>query len=464
MGPLELRGYQCRGINFFLEKKKVYLAIDMGLGKTAICLYTAIAVGQPVLIIAPLEVASNTWPDEIETWDLQGEFDTALLHGPNKTQAFNRQVARTRLDIINYDGIKWLYKQLYNLFKAKKPMPYKMLILDESTAIKDPSTDRFEYIKAMRDMFTHIACLSGTPTGNSLLDLWGQYFILDKGERLGQDFANFRDKFFEQEQYRKYNWLPRFGAENAIYNRIADCTFRLQSSDYVSLPERVYHTISVELPSSLRRQYDNFKKDFVLALDSANVESFNQASLNSKLRQFVQGAIYENHDDKTRTVHALHALKVNALKHLVESNPGQNIVCLIQFLFEIPMIKKAFPEAVFITSGTSRAERKEIFRSWNRREIPLLVANPKSISKGLNLQKGGSIMCWYAQTYSVLDYQQANKRLHRTGQEDIVRIFHLAISGTVDQVVASALQQKNITQQKLLTFLKKETEKWIKAS
>jgi SNF2 family DNA or RNA helicase len=459
---MELRPYQGRAGEFWIENKCAYLAIDMGLGKTAIVLHAGVKISQPILLVAPLEVAYNTWPDEIHKWSLDGEFDYEILHGAHKLALFKRECKRLRLDIINYEGIPWLYNELFKLFKAKKPLPYKVLVLDESTAIKDPNTNRFKYFEAMADMFNYRVALSGTPIGNSLKDLWAQYYILDKGQSLGKNYRDFECTYFEQNPFNKYDWKLRFRAEHAIHKLIAPRTFRLQSDDYVHLPERIYNTISLELPSPLRIQYESFKKDFVLLLETATVKSLNQASLNSKLRQFIQGAIYDNIDPETRVIHFLHDIKVAALVRYIEQLAGRSALCLTQFKFEIPLIRRCFPSAPAITGETPRSERQQIFKDWNAGKIPLLIAHPKTISKGLNLQKGGHNICWFAQTYSLLDYLQTNKRLHRSGQENVVTITHLALKGTIDELVANALTEKGMTQDKLLDYLKKETDKWLK--
>jgi SNF2 family DNA or RNA helicase len=459
---MKLRPYQIRAIDYWLEYKQAYFAIDMGLGKTAIMLHALPVIDKPALVIAPLEVAYNTWPEEISDWSLQGEFDIAIIHGPQKLNLLKRKERRQRLDIINYEGIPWLYKELFKLHKANAPMPYQVLIMDESTAIKDPNTHRFKYLEAMRDIFSHIACLSGTPIGNSLKDLWAQYYILDRGQCLGRNYRDFENQYFKQNPNNKYDVQLKPGAEHAIYSRIAEKTFRLSSDDYVYLPERIYNTINLGLPDRLRSMYNDFAKDFVLLLEGATIASFNQASLNSKLRQFLQGAIYENIDVGTRRTHVLHDIKVTALKRLVEQLSGQSLLCLIQFQFEVDLIRKAFPEAPVVIGRTPRADRKQIFSDWNKGQIPLLVAHPKTVSKGLNLQHGGHNICWFAQTYSLLDYLQANKRLHRSGQKKTVVIHHMVFKETVDETVSKALTTKGMTQDKLLSFLKEETIKWLK--
>lgn len=454
---MQLRPYQERAIEFCLKKKLAYSAIDMGLGKTAIELHKVNMLGLPALVVAPLKVAHNSWPDEIIDWDLQGELSCNVLHGKHKLDLFKQ---RAQIDIINYEGLPWLYKVLYNMHKAGKSMPYKVLVLDESTLSKDPQSNRFGLLCAMRGMFEYITCLSGTPAPNSLLDLWAQYYLLNKGKSLGKNYNAFRSKYFEQDPYRKYTWLLRFGAEAAIYKQIAPITFRLQSNDYINLPKRIYNSIKLELLHKERQMYESFKKDFVLSMGSATVKSLNKASLSSKLRQFVQGAVYENLDDGRRRTHFIHDTKVSALKALLETIPGQNVLCAIQFKFEIELLKKAFPNAPFITGATSSNKGNRLIDEWKKGAIPLMFVHPKSVSRGLNLQSGGAIIVWYAATFSLDDYLQFNKRLHRPGQIKTVVIHHLIIKDTIDEFIYSVLQAKDMTQNKLLDYLRKETQKW----
>lgn len=452
---MKLRPYQEQAIEFWLKHKRVYFAIDMGLGKTAIALHTINQLGLRTLVVAPLKVTYNTWPEEIRDWGMDSDVSIEVLHGSHKLEKFK---SPAQVHAINYEGLPWLYNQLYELHKAKKPLPYKALVLDESTFIKDPKSNRFEYLKALNGMFEYAACLSGTPAPNSLMDLWSQYYILNEGESLEDNYFRFRERYFEQDAYSKYNWNLRFGAENAIHKAIAPITFRLSSDDHIKLPDRLFNKINLELSTKERKMYKSFKKDFVLVLEDTDITSLNSASLSTKLRQFVQGAIYENFDDGTRQVHHLHDKKVRALKQLLEDIPGRNVLCLVQFKFEIEMLLKSFPETPYITGSTSNKEGNKYLEQWNRGELPLLIAHPRSVGRGLNMQKGGRDIVWYALPWSLDDYLQTNKRLHRPGQKATVIINHLIMKGTIDEHVFEALNDKEMTQGKLLEFLRQKTK------
>ena len=97
--------------------------------------------------------------------------------------------------------------------------------------------------------------------------------------------------------------------------------------------------------------------------------------------------------------------------------------------------------------------------AWNRGEVDILLAHPASCAYGLNLQDGGHHVIWFGLTWSLEQYQQANKRLHRQGQQHPVIIHHLVVQGGVDEDVMAALQCKGDTQETLMQALKARIEK-----
>jgi SNF2 family DNA or RNA helicase len=456
---MELREYQKQAIAFWKEYKKVYFAIDMGLGKTAIVLHTLADLKLKALIIAPHKVVYNTWPEEIKKWELGLDFQ--ILHGSSKDRNFEID---TDIHLINYEGLPWFYNKLFKMFKAGKPLPYQVLVLDESTFIKDPNSNRFKYIQAMQDTFEYIANLSGTPSPNSLMDLWAQYYILDKGKALGDNFNRFKQRFYTRDAYRKFTWYLCPGAETTIYKAVAQRTFRLDSSDYIELPRRQVHTISLDLRAKEKALYKSFQKDSVLLLEEAQIESLNAASLSSKCRQFVQGFVYENRPDGDRRAHIIHDIKIRAFRELVASLQGINILALIQYKAEVEELHKVYPEACYITGNTTNAEGNRHIQDWNAGKVPLLFAHPKAVGRGLNLQTGGFTMAWIALPWSLDDYLQTNKRLHRPGQKRDVDIYHLVLRETIDEKVLQALQMKGMTQARLLEFLRIETKKEMEKS
>ena len=88
----------------------------------------------------------------------------------------------------------------------------------------------------------------------------------------------------------------------------------------------------------------------------------------------------------------------------------------------------------------------------------MLLAHPASIGYGLNLQAGGHVIVWYSLPWSLELYQQANARLHRQGQREVVIVNHLIAVGTVDEQVIKSLRSKNTGQAALMAALKERIE------
>lgn len=437
---LKLHDYQERAIEFCLEKKQVYLAVDLGMGKTAIALNVIRRSGQQALVFGPLRTIYNTWPDEIKKWT--PELTYMILHGPQKSLI---GIEHADILLINYEGLKWLSKQKY---KWKR----RMVIYDESSMVKSHSAQRFKMFSKMFPMWTdYRMCLSATPAPNGLHELWSQYYLLDKGRSLGKNISTFRQEFCTSFSYpgmafTQYKVDPRF--VQRIYDLVAPRTFRLDAKDYLRMPGISYNAIKVDLPTRIKKRYDVLEREFFD--DELGIEAPNMALLGMKLRQFVQGGLY----DKEKVWHRLHREKLNALRELMDTSAGQPILCAIQFRGELAMIQEAFPGVPVIAGGTSNALATKYITKWNAGSIPLLLCHPASISHGVNLQHGGHVLLWYGLTWSLEQYLQLNGRLYRQGQKQPVVIHHLVMKETIDEVVMRAISKKDAVQSDLLDYLR----------
>lgn len=455
---MKLENYQKRGVRFWLDNPRTYFAIDMGLGKTIIALTALTKIKKPALVIAPLRTVYTTWPDEIKKWNLPLKY--SIIHGPDKLEAIAR---KADVYLTNYESIPFIYDTLVFLVQNKRPLPFSVCIIDEGSMIKSPSTQRFKYFDALRKVFPkYRTILSGTPAPNSLLDLWAQYYFLNDGKLFSKYYGTFRREHYSANEYNPFAYTIKPGAAKQIYKKILPHTFRLDTKDYIKLPDIKYNYISVDLPSKLKEQYKTFKKDFILQLGSITHEALNSATLSMKLRQFLQGFIYYDTGEFTpsgkpiRRASELHKVKLNTLQDLVKEL-NQPILCAVQFKHELEMIRKIYSDVPIIAGGTKNTLATRYIQQWNKGELPLLLCHPKSLAHGVNLQSGGCVIIWYSLTWSLEQYQQFNKRLHRRGQKNAVMINHLVIKDTIDDRVTRILANKDMTQQALLDYLRDNT-------
>ncbi len=443
-----LRPYQERAVQEALENMIHYEAFDMGLGKTLIILEILRRAKMKALVVAPLLVATRTWPDEIKKWT---SFSFTVLHGSDKDDLYKQ---KPDIKIINYDGIKWLHNKVEK--HGSVDLKDRVLVLDESTAIKSPKSARFKYLARLRHFFKHngIFCLSGEPMPNGYLDLWSQYYMLDGGQALYRTFNDYKAEFFIQNPYNRFDLKLRKNAAETIQRRVAPITSILRASDHLDMPEAVYIHVPIKLPPNVRQQYNQFRKDY-LAQFGANAEYMVKADTagvhSGKMHQVTQGAIYHDDGDlivNNRSYTFIHSAKLQALAELLEEANGSPVLCPIYFSFEYTEIAGMLgylPPA--ITGQTTSAEKQSILDKWDRGEIPLLIVQPRAVSHGLNMQTGGHIIIWYGRPWSLEQYNQLNGRLIRPGQKYPVRVYFISAEDTIDDKVAQVLMTKSATQE-----------------
>lgn len=399
---------------------------------------------QKVLVIAPIRVARDTWPEEIHKWDHLAGLTVSPITGTTKQR---EAAANRRADIytIGRENIPWLVKHHGNRW------PYDMVIIDELSSFKNPQAKRFKALKKVRPKIHRIVGLTGTPAPNSLLDIWAPFRLIDNGQRLGKYITHYRDQYFTPGRRNGtvvYNWNLRPGADQAIYNNIADITVSMRTTDYLQLPEATRQHITVQLPPKARKHIDTLKRDLVLDLDDDTIDAANAATLSLKLQQLAGGAIYNEAGDDYITIHDE---KIQALTELVDQAQGSPILVCYWFKHERDRILDAIP-------GARVLDTQQDFHDWNNGDIPVALIHPASAGHGLNLQAGGHIMVWYTTPWSLELYEQANARLHRQGQTEPVSIIHIDTAGTIDQTVHQALTRKDTTQQALITAVKAQFE------
>ena len=445
------RPYQLYAIKQILRKPALALMLDMGLGKTVISLsaikelkYNYLKVGR-VLIIAPLRVAQSTWNDECEQWKHLQHFTISRVLGSEKERIAALR-AKASAYIINKENVQWLV-QLYG-----SRWPFDMVVIDESSSFKNPSSKRFRALKKVRGKIKRILLLTGTPAPNGLMDLWSQVWLLDKGIRLGPTITGYRNTYFTAgagDGYVTYEWNARKGAEEQIYEKISDICISMKSEDYLTLPDVIYNKVKVKLPESIKAKYEELEKEYVLELGNAELVATSAASLSGKLLQLANGSVY----DEDKKVISVHDEKIHALEELLDLNNGRTMMVFYWYKHDMMKLKKHFPYARELKSA-------EDIRARNAGKIKLLLVHPASAGHGLNLQYGGNIVVWYGLTWSLELYQQANKRLHRSGQTKTVIIHHLVAEGTIDEQVMKALEDKSAGQTRMLEAVKARIRKY----
>lgn len=441
--------YQTYATDFILEHPISAVFLDMGLGKSVITL-TAIFdlcldrfLVRKVLVIAPLRVALDTWPSEIEKWDHLRGLTYSVAVG-NEAQRKAALLQRASVYIINRENVQWL------LESSGLPFDYDMVVIDELSSFKSYQAKRFRALLKVRPRVKRIVGLTGTPSSNGLMDLWAEFRILDMGKRLGRFITHYRTAFFQPDKRNAqvvFSYKPLPGAEDAIYEKISDITISMRAGDYLDMPECVMNEVKVTLSEKERQAYDTMRSELVLSLNGEEVDAGNAAALANKLSQMANGAVY----GEDKRVLRLHDRKLDALEDLIEAANGKPVLVAYWFKHDLERIQERF---IVREIKTSRD-----IADWNQGKIPVAVIHPASAGHGLNLQAGGSTLIWFGLTWSLELYQQTNARLWRQGQKDTtVVIHHIITKNTIDERIMSALQKKERAQSALIDAVKADLE------
>ena len=447
--------YQAYAVQYIEEHPAAAVLLDMGLGKTVITLTAIVNLlfdsfqAHRILVIAPLRVARDTWPAEIQKWDHLRNLTWSVIIG---TQQERMAALRRQADIylINRENVQWLIE------KSGMPFDFDMVVVDELSSFKSWQAKRFKSLMKVRPMVHRIVGLTGTPSSNGLMDLFAEYRLLDMGQRLGRFIGQYRNAFFKPDRMNGpivYSYKPLPGAEEEIYRRIGDITISMKACGHLKMPELITTQYEVEMSPEERLQYEALKQELVLDLPDGEVTAANAAVLTGKLLQLSSGAIYNDNGGVIR----IHDRKLDALEDIIEDMNGRPLLVGYWFKHDYERIAQRLKE---IGIPFERLDSETSIQRWNAGKIQVGLAHPASTGHGLNLQEGGNTLCWFSPTWSLELYMQMNARLFRQGQKsETVVITHIVTKGTVDSRVLKALAEKDRIQEALIDAVKAEVQR-----
>lgn len=450
----DFHDYQEVAFDFGLRHPKCALWLDLGLGKTATAL-TIIAERldsfqiSGALVVAPLRVAKKVWSDEVQKWAHLRHLRVARIVGTAKQRL---AALRTKADIhvINVENLPWLEDII-----GRKNTRWGLVVFDEASMFKNRDTKRFKTAARLSGVCDYALELTATPASNSYVDLWAQFYLLDRGQRLGPTITGYRDRFFRAvptgENSTKY--LPRKGAEETIHALIQDITLTMRARDHLkSLPPVLPPIdVPVELPEKVMAAYLDFERHCVLeTVAGKTIEATNAMALNTKLAQFTNGHVY----DEDKGVHPIHDTKIAALRELLDEAGDEPVLIAYAYRSDLDRLQREFPDAEVFGKDMGIIDR------WHRGEVKRLLVHPASAAHGIDgLQHAGNIVVWFGLTWSLERYLQLVGRLDRQGQTRSVRSYRLYCPGTVDDDFLAALNGKDASQNGLLEATKRRVDR-----
>jgi SNF2 family DNA or RNA helicase len=439
--------------DFVLSHPRVLVLNDPGTGKTRSVLDAISRLrsegGGKALVFAPKAILVPAWVKDAERFT--PHLKLSVANANNREKAFK---AECDIVVTNHDAVRWIedHKALLKGFSV--------LVLDESTAYKNPSSQRSRAMKTISKLFDRRACMTGTPMPNGVLDIWHQALITDDGERLGKSFYAFRNAVCEPKQTgprpEMCEWVDKEGATDVVADLLRDITVRFKFEDCIDVPEHTVNTIEFDLDPKLEQVYLRMKAQAILELENGDkVTGVNAAAVLSKLLQIASGAVYGSDG----IYHVLDSTRYDLIAELVE----QREASVVSFLWrhQRDQIKEVFDKRgikyAVIDGETPAGLVPSIVDQFQRGELRALLAHPQSASHGLTLTKGTTTI-WASPTFDAERFEQFNRRIYRAGQTQRTQTILIQASNTVEKSVYERLQGKLTKQLDLLGLIQTLTK------
>ena len=427
---------------------------DMGMGKTvstltALDLLSLIENPYPALVLAPLRVARTVWPREAKKWDHLHEVEVSAVVG-DETARKRALRADANVFTTNYEQIPWL---VMNYFNKGAAWPFRTVIADESTKLKSFRLKKGGHRAAMlarvafHPKVKRWVNLTGTPAPNGLLDLWGQTYFLDSGERLGRSFTGFTERFFRPHP-SGFGHEPLPFAEEQIHERLRDLCLTIKAKDWFDVNEPIVNKILVDLPPAAMKEYKRMERDLFAQLDGVDIEAFSAAARSQKCLQMASGAVYKTREDgdpidRSKEWVEAHKAKLEALDEVIDGANGPVLVAY-HFKSDLARLLKRYK-----TAREIRTERDE--DDWNAGKIPIGLVHPASIGHGSNLHYGGNVLVFFSVDWNLENHDQIIERIGpvrqlQAGFDRPVYIHYILARRTLDLDVMARLTTKRDVQ------------------
>lgn len=443
-----LSAAQQDAITALYERDRTMFVGGLGFGKcvvglTAMTELIRCGVLDRVLVLAPLRVVTSTWMPEIVKWDhLDAEMMISAVGGDTAREKALRSDAP--IICVNFESAEQL------LIQAKKlGVEFDGFLIDEMTCLKGCGGELFKTLRHWVKNKKWRVGMTATPVAEKAEDMYAQALLLDDGEALGTRYEVFRNKWFEQEDYKGHKWRLRHGAAECIAERLAGLVFRADDSGYLdALPDLSEEFIDVDLSASALSLYAEMSAKSLI--ESLDVVGPNEAVKAGKLAQIASGGLYRGEERELVWTDPDFA-RLSAVVGYVRRHRGEPVIITYQYQFQLEALRTAYPDAPVLGVG-GRCTDEDIV-AFNAGDIPVLLGHPKSFGMGLNLQGACRTMIHYSPMYSADRYRQVIGRIHRRGQTQEVRRVSFYAPGTVEEKIISALSDKAANESAFMAHL-----------
>jgi len=419
--------HQIEAIQYINNHNEVALFDEQGLGKTKIVIDSlcwSIKKGEieGVLVVSPMALIYN-WEQEVNK---HSYLIPVVLKGTDREKRY-KFMTGANFYITNYEAIIAETNRIKRFCKSRRVA----IVLDESARIKDPNTKTAQALFQLRQYSIKRIIITGTPVANKPIDLWSQFYFLDGGKLLGNDFKEFKSRFNEKNSlYKKHL--------HELKSIISDHSIRRRKDNVLELPNKKIIDVYVNLSGKQLEMYNKLREELRIEIQDMEGNKIIDESSNilKKLLRLTQIASNPILIDKSYYETPSKFIILDKLvKDIIKKN--EKVIIWTNFVGNIHLLKNRFIKyKPLIIHGEipikDRADSVKTFQESDRNMI--MIANPATAREGLTLTRANNAI-YLDRNFNLVDYLQSQDRIHRLSQEKECNIYKILAKNTIDEYI-----------------------------
>jgi|TARA_R100001460_G_scaffold21444_1_gene43801 SNF2 family DNA or RNA helicase len=437
------------------------LFMEMGTGKSKVAidtigaLYTTEKINA-ALIVAPKGVYDNWVKGEIPAHLSDNVKRMIVRWTPSSAKKFQEEMKELVYE--SFEGLKIFVMNVEALstprgtkaaFAFLKNNPDNIMVVDESTTIKNRKATRTKNVMMLSDEAKYRRILTGSPVTKSPMDLFAQCTFLAERALGFNSYYAFQNRYAVVQKRKMGN---RAFQEIVAYRRLDELNEKLEKfsnrilkEDCLDLPDKVYTKREVPLTDEQKKLYVQMKKLALAQLDNGELST--TASVLTQIMRLQQICCGHITDDDGNIV----SVTSNRYKELVDicdELQGKAIIWAT-YTQDIQQIASALrdrfgPEAVATYYGaTVQDDRQDIVSKFQDKdsELRFFVGQPKTGGYGITLTAANTVI-YFSNSYDLEIRLQSEDRAHRISQSNKVTYVDLVAPDTIDEKILKALRSK----------------------
>lgn len=426
--------HQIEAINYINNHHEVALFDEQGLGKTKIVIESlcrSMKNGdiEGVLVVSPMSLIYN-WEQEVHKHSF---LIPIILKGSEKEKRY-KFMTGANFYITNYEAVIAETNRIKRFCKSRKVA----IVLDESARIKDPTTKTAQALFQLKLHSVKRIIITGTPVANKPIDLWSQFYFLDGGRLLGNDFKDFKARYNEKNSFYKEHL-------DELKVIISEHSIRRRKDNVLELPDKKFVDMYVSLSGKQLELYNKLREELRIEVQDlqGNMIIDEAENILKKLLRLTQIASNPLLIDRAYSeTPAKFILLDELLKGIVEKK--EKAIIWTSFVENISILKNRFIQynPLIIHGEVPVKDRAEAVKAFQESEKNMImIANPAAAREGLTLTRANNAI-YLDRNFNLVDYLQSQDRIHRISQTKECNILKILAKNTIDEYIDRVIDVK----------------------